>query len=127
MVFEWGFVAISAISSVLSAPIYYFVNKLVYSRHEYTDLYAVDINDTYKIRYKLEPKKTYLIKAVIEVDKVNEEIFLIINDYEQGHFQKEIKVEDVSILYRTLGGYLYTYGSGFATIQLHIFDTSKML
>jgi len=127
MVFEWGFIAVSAVSSILSAPIYYFVNKFVYTRPEHTDLYAVDINDIYKISYKLDPEKTYLIKTTIEVDKVSEEVFLIINSYEHTHFQKEVKIEDVSILFRTLGGYLYTYGSGFAIVQTHFFDTSKML
>lgn len=127
MVLEWGIVLVSVVSTVITTPIYYFVNKLVYTRPEYTDLYAVDINDTYKIDFKMLPDKTYLIKSEIEVDKASKEVYFIVNSDEHNSLQKEMNVENISVLYRVIGGYIYVYSSSFVTIQSRIFDTSKML
>lgn len=127
MVLEWGIVLVSVVSTVITTPIYYFVNKLVYTRPEYTDLYAVDINDTYKIDFKMLPDKTYLIKSEVEVDKASKEVYFIVNSDEHNSLQKEMNVENISVLYRVIGGYIYVYSSSFVTIQSRIFDTSKML
>lgn len=127
MVLEWGIVLVSVVTTAITTPIYYFVNKLVYIRPEYTDLYAVDINDTYKIDFKMLPDKTYLIKSEIEVDKTSKEVYFIVNSDEHNSLQKEMNVENISVLYRVIGGYIYVYSSSFVTIQSRIFDTSKML
>lgn len=127
MVLEWGIVLASIVSTVITAPFYYFVNKLVYTRPEYTDLYAVDINDTYKIDFRMLPDKTYLVKSEIEVDKTSKEVYFIVNSEEHDSLQKEMSVENTSVLHRLIGGYIYIYSSNFATIRTRIFDISKML
>lgn len=127
MVLEWIIVLTSVVSTIITTPFYYFVNKIVYTRPEYTDLYAVDINDTYKIDFRMLPGKTYLIKSEIEVDKASKEVYFIVNSDEYNSLQKEMSVENISVLYRLIGGYIYVYSSNFTTIQTRIFDVSKIL